>query len=1141
MMLILTAFTNWIGARANGVLLNARDELETRVERRTLELKRSQAQLHSLIESAPDGMIVSDEQGRVTMVNRQACDILGFSKQELHGLRVDHLFATHLRDIYFNRHRTITIRGNQYDSDKTLSLFALNKLGEQVPVDVKLSLIETEDELRVISSLRDTSERVAAEKALAESRNLLQTVLDNSPALVFLKDTESRYLLVNEKWNQLIGKEGIDAVGHDDYEFFTQEESDALRQNDREVIESGETVTFEERMKQDGVEWVYLSHKFPIMDERGEIIAVGGISTNMTELVRAREAADEAKEAADSARHMADKANRAKSDFLANMSHEIRTPMNAIIGMSYLALQTELDRKQQNLVNKVHLSAKSLLGIINDILDFSKIEAGKLELEQVSFELNDVLVNLSNLVGLKAEEKGLELLIDAPLSIPNNLIGDPLRLGQVLINLCNNAVKFTHSGQVMIKVRVEQQRAGHVCLRFEIQDTGIGLSEEQQQNLFNSFTQADSSTTRQYGGTGLGLAISKSLVEKMSGTIGVESAVNCGSRFHFTASFATQTHRPLLPEVPAKLAGLRVITIDNSASARAVLDSQLQSFGCEVSSQPSLASAKVLLTTGSVANADLIVLDAHSLTDAPLEIREEVLHKQSLEAVPVIVTVGGSEQALADCVIDKLSPDCLLNKPVLAPSLMSSVINKLNGIKANAVTGLGAIDSFNNDTRKLKGSRILLVEDNDINQELAYELLTGNGLKVEVANDGLEALEIMRQHSFDAVLMDCQMPVMDGYEAAKAIRTNADGQQIPIIAMTANAMVGDKDKVLDAGMNDHIAKPISVKDMFRTIAKWVERTSAAPDEAVLQACDIKSNDTIEKPAEQSIMLPTVQPATEQALLDACEKQAAQITIVGLDTRLGLSICQHDSKLYCRLLAKFVRANTEFELQFTDVLARSIVEAERYAHTLKGVAGNIGALRIQAMAKALEAACESQADSAEIKRQAKQIGVEVDALIADIKVHLDVDTCKGLGTDDTEQQAESITQNLNNKSIADQQLQSLITELYRLLLDDDTDSSDVMEQVLPWIVNDEATFNQDVLARFNALSALIGGYDYYAASELLETIATEDLAMSLKSTDEQINISEPINTSEPIGPSELVDHSEQAKNSVQTTDAGLVDA
>jgi two-component system sensor histidine kinase/response regulator len=683
------------------------------------------------------------------------------------------------------------------------------------------------------------------------------------------------------------------------------------------------------------------------------------LQNQIGELGKARKAMLNILEDLDEARQAADSAAQAKADFLANMSHEIRTPMNAIIGFSGLAMKTELDRKQRDYIQKIQQSGKHLLGIINDILDFSKIEAGKLAVEHTEFELEKVLENVSNLISEKTSSKGLELVFHVEQGTPNFLVGDPLRLGQILVNYSNNAVKFTDEGEVVISINVVEETDNDGLFRFAVRDTGIGLTEEQIGKLFQSFQQADTSTSRKYGGTGLGLAISKKLASLMGGDVGVESEYGKGSTFWFTARLGKgiAKARTLLPE--PDLRGRRVLVVDDNEMSRKVLSRMLTGMAFTVKD---VGSGKDALTEiGAAADSDqpydVVLLDwkmpGMDGTETAKAIRE--LPVSPLPHM-VMVTAYGREEVLKEAALAGLGE--VLIKPVSASTLFDTLVQVLGGKRAETWDGDQQATPLMENLNTIKGACILVAEDNEFNQQIATELLTDAGFTVDIAENGQKSIEMLDKRLYDIVLMDMQMPVMDGVTATKEIRKDERFKDLPILAMTANVMETDIEKCREAGMWDHIGKPIDPDELFGKLLKWVKPRQR---EEVRETAETPLKAT-EKP----------KPAKQDDLPE----------IPGLDTTLGLKRVMGKKAFYLGMLKKYIDNQGQAPAQIRQSLdAGDDATAERQAHTAKGVSGNIGATELQGMAAALEKAIREKSPREEIGTILETFGAEHGKLIA----------------------------------------------------------------------------------------------------------------------------------------------------------------
>ncbi len=688
----------------------------------------------------------------------------------------------------------------------------------------------------------------------------------------------------------------------------------------------------------DGKETVVSFNATTFYDRDRKLQGVFAAARDVTERKRLDQVLQEKNIELESARNTAEKANLTKSEFFATMSHEIRTPMNAIIGLAHLLGGSNLSLRQHDYLLKIMASSKSLLNIINDILDFSKIEAGKLELSKEPFQLETVLHDLATIISGTGQNNNVEILFSISPDLPTSLIGDDQRLRQMLINLCGNAIKFTDRGEVCVLVEAVELSDQQVVLRFIVRDTGIGMNEEQISRLFSAFNQADSSTTRRYGGTGLGLAICGRLATLMGGTIGVESEPGKGSTFFFTAKFERTTaeydHSDLLLHCVNALRHLRILIIDDSPLATSIMSTYAKSFGWHCSVTVDFADGLELINRMAVVGEafDVVLLDWHL---NGLDGVDAIYRLGAIIDVPPHIVVLTNGFYLNNELLGLVNSDGIrtLSKPLTSSMLFDAVANVL-GCQTRDVANLG----YDPSSASMIGTRFLLVEDNPINQEVARTLLEREGATVVTAGNGCEALECLAPEDahFDAVLMDVQMPIMDGFQATRAIRAQPRFASLPIIAMTANAMTGDREKCLDAGMNDHVPKPFDPQELYTTLAHWLGRP--APE-----------------------FLSATPPADSPSL-----------HIEGIDTVVGLSRVRGNFELYLSLLDSFRLKNGAM----TSTLTHAI-EGEEFnhvcqlAHGVKGVAANLGAVVLAAAAAELEHAAQDAVGSA---RHSERVGL-----------------------------------------------------------------------------------------------------------------------------------------------------------------------
>jgi PAS domain S-box-containing protein len=881
----------------------------------------------------------------------------------------------------------------------------------------------------MLGELDQARGRELAEQAERAARTRLSILLDASPAVIYCRVASGDYkpTFVSEGVTRLFGCTPQEYLGNP-YLWQDRVHPDDIPRINAWVdgMLSSERAPIEYRIRRaDGSYFWVQDRQVLVRNDKGEPIEIVGSWTDIAELKEAEAALEKATRAAI-------EANEAKSAFLANMSHEIRTPMNAVIGLSHLALKTDLAPRQRDYIVKIKHSGQHLLGIINDVLDFSKIEAGKLAIETIDFDFDKVLDNVRNLISDKASAKQLELIFDIETKLASRLQGDPLRLGQILINLCNNAVKFTEAGEVVVKAELLEDAPDSQLIRFSVSDTGIGMTKEQIGHLFQSFHQADVSTTRKYGGTGLGLAISKRLAELMGGNIEVTSELGKGSTFKFIVRLGKAPVAPRRQLIESHLRERRVLVIDDNEQARHVLAAMLRAmtFVADEAASGQRGIEMVRAAANGGEPYEIAFIDWQMPGLDGIETGRRILSATN-DASPlhlIMVTAYGREDVLRQA--EESGFENVLIKPVVASILFDTVAAAL-GASVEQTDTVQAGPSF--DIDQIRNARILLVEDNKINQEVALGQLEDAELLVDLAENGEIAVRMVRENDYDAILMDMQMPIMDGVEATKVIRSNARFQSLPIIAMTANAMASDRDLCLNAGMNDHIAKPINPDQLFGVLLRWIRPDSFA---------------------------------TMAGYRTTDGDGRVELAISGIDVYAGLKRTGGNRARYETLLRKFADQQSGAVADIRTALSLAdAASAERAAHSLKGAAATLGATALSEAADTVETSIRS---GHRIDQAVSILSVALDETIAKIWEALPEQTSSndaGSGSRDPSS------------------VRPLLVHLKQLLEADDGEAADFVVETRPRL--------SSVLspAEMKSLNDSVGNFDFGAALECLSKIAS----------------------------------------------------
>jgi len=986
-------------------------------------LAETEAWYRAMIEQAPDGMVVVDADGRIVLSNAAMEALFGYTREEFVG---QPLACLGLGDLYNARALTqpddaLAATCSLEDRPgRSRAGWGRRKDGREFPIEVgvtRLPAIGTHG-VSLFVAVRDVTERQRAEMEMNRQREILQSILDKAPVGVAIT-VDGVVHFANPRIVDLVGLN----VGDSPQKIYV--DPSIRPQMLSTLAEIGIVENQRLKMYSPTGDIRDIMATFLTTEYEGKVGVLGWL----TDISQIKVAEDEMRRA----KELAEEASQVKADFLANMSHEIRTPLNAVIGMAHLMQKTDLTPRQKDYLQKIQSSSQHLLGVINDILDFSKIEAGKLNIEHIEFELDRVLDNVATLITEKAATKGLEVIFEIDPDLPFHFVGDPLRLGQILINYANNAVKFTEQGEIDIIVKAQEYRETEVVLYVAVRDTGIGLTPEQLGQLFQGFQQADTSTTRKFGGTGLGLVICKRISALMGGDVGVESEYGKGSTFWATACVGRSTKPPRRLVLSRDLQGKRVLVVDDIESARRVLKDLLEPMKLEVdlACDGKEAVAKVSQADAEQRPYDLVFLDWQMPGWDGLEVARRI-QEMPLSHKPhhIIVTAYGREEVFKQA--HALEIRDVLIKPVSASMVFDSLVRLLGErVDDSDTRDYAPADGWVDRLRPIQGARILLVEDNEINQEVATELLKDAGFVVDIAENGRIGVEKVNTGHYTLVLMDMQMPEMDGVAATVEIRQDAQFADLPIVAMTASVMQEDRQRCLDAGMNGHLAKPIEPEELWRVLLKWIPPQSFPTGPAP----------TVAPPA------PADTPPMPQ-------------NIPGLEVQEGLRRVLGKQSLYLSMLRKFVAGQANTPNQLVQTLAEGKrAEAERLAHSLRGVAGNISAVEIHRLAADVETAIREHYSEEQTETLIQQLRLSLADLIGHLEAQLPAE------------------QHPEGGAVDRQQLDVVCRRLAELLADDDAEAADVLQDNIGLL---SQAFPQD----YGKIEAAINQFDFESAHAAL---------------------------------------------------------